>query len=146
MAYTPKTWQCDDTITADELNRMEQGIAEASQSGGGTEPLIVRFDHDERVEEGGEAITLHVYDKTWQEVHDALASGTPCYVLIDNADFSVGGGNISGSMLSPIYTAPNDNNNYLAVFGKFDSNLESNVMQPIDSTANGNLAILGTDK
>ena len=34
MAYTPKTWACGDTITADELNRMEQGIAEASQSGG----------------------------------------------------------------------------------------------------------------
>ena len=34
MAYTPKTWQCDDTITADELNRMEQGIAEASSGGG----------------------------------------------------------------------------------------------------------------
>lgn len=36
MAYEPKTWECGDTITAEELNRMEQGIAEASQSGGGT--------------------------------------------------------------------------------------------------------------
>ena len=30
MAYTPKEWQCGDTITAEELNRMEEGISSAS--------------------------------------------------------------------------------------------------------------------
>ena len=34
MAFEPKTWACGDTITAQELNRMEQGIAEAGQGGG----------------------------------------------------------------------------------------------------------------
>lgn len=34
MAYTPKTWTCEDTITAEELNRMEEGISSA-QGGGG---------------------------------------------------------------------------------------------------------------
>ena len=29
MIYTPKEWQCDDFITAGELNRMERGIQEA---------------------------------------------------------------------------------------------------------------------
>lgn len=29
MAYTPKEWQCDELITANDLNRMEQGIAQA---------------------------------------------------------------------------------------------------------------------
>ena len=29
MTYTPKEWQCDDFITAGELNRMERGIQEA---------------------------------------------------------------------------------------------------------------------
>ena len=29
MIYTPKEWQCDDYITAGELNRMERGIQEA---------------------------------------------------------------------------------------------------------------------
>ena len=33
MAYTPKTWACDETITADGLNHIEQGIAEASSGG-----------------------------------------------------------------------------------------------------------------
>lgn len=37
MAYTPKTWQCGETIMADDLNHMEQGIAQ----GGAVEPLIV---------------------------------------------------------------------------------------------------------
>ena len=31
MAYEPKTWECGETITAEALNHMEQGIA----SGGG---------------------------------------------------------------------------------------------------------------
>ena len=34
MAFEPKTWACGDTITAQELNRIEQGIAEAGQGGG----------------------------------------------------------------------------------------------------------------
>ena len=33
MAFEPKTWACGDTITAQELNRMEQGIDEASDKG-----------------------------------------------------------------------------------------------------------------
>lgn len=32
--YTPKNWQCGETITAEDLNHMEQGIAEASEGGG----------------------------------------------------------------------------------------------------------------
>ena len=35
MAYTPKTWQCGEPIMADDLNHMEQGIAQ----GGAVEPL-----------------------------------------------------------------------------------------------------------
>lgn len=71
MAYTPKTWQCDDTITADELNRMEQGIAEAS-SGGGT-PLIVNISRDENA--GTDTL-----DHTWQEIHDAFEAGRTVYL------------------------------------------------------------------
>lgn len=39
MAYTPKTWQCGEPIMADDLNHMEQGIAQ----GGSVAPLIVHF-------------------------------------------------------------------------------------------------------
>lgn len=55
MAYTPKTWECGETITADALNHIEQGIA---SSGGGTEPLVVHTN--------GVAL-----DHTWQEIFDA---------------------------------------------------------------------------
>ena len=34
MAYEPKTWECGEALTADALNHMEQGIAEASEGGG----------------------------------------------------------------------------------------------------------------
>lgn len=27
MSYEPKTWECGETITAEALNHMEQGIA-----------------------------------------------------------------------------------------------------------------------
>lgn len=38
MAYTPKTWTCGEIITADDLNHIEQGIA---NSGGGSEAPII---------------------------------------------------------------------------------------------------------
>jgi len=68
MAYTPKTWECGETITADALNHLEQGVASA---GGGAEPLIVSFDHTETIEGN----TYDFYDKTWQEITNALDSG-----------------------------------------------------------------------
>lgn len=30
MAYEPKTWACGDTITAEDLNHIEEGIAQSS--------------------------------------------------------------------------------------------------------------------
>lgn len=60
MSYEPKEWQCGDTITAEDLNRMEQGIA---QGGGGSAPLEIHRNDD------GNSIVL---DKTWQEIFDAF--------------------------------------------------------------------------
>lgn len=34
MAYTKKTWECDDVITAEALNNLENGVEEALQGGG----------------------------------------------------------------------------------------------------------------
>lgn len=34
MAYTPNTWSVGDVITAEKMNNIEQGIVDASQSGG----------------------------------------------------------------------------------------------------------------
>ena len=63
MSYEPKEWQCGDVITAEDLNRMEQGIAQ----GGGSTPLIVGMEYREI-----ESEDVLVLDKTWQEIHDAF--------------------------------------------------------------------------
>lgn len=65
MAYEPKTWVCGETITAEALNHIEQGIAS-----GGTEPLILTT-HIEQ----DETQVCSVLDKTFQEVEDAFSSG-----------------------------------------------------------------------
>ena len=61
MSYKSKEWQCGDTITAEDLNRMEQGIA---QGGGDSAPLAVH-----QVPVGDDSYRL---DKTWQEIYDAF--------------------------------------------------------------------------
>ena len=57
--YEPKNWKCGDTITADDLNHIEQGVANA---GGGGQPLIVKMS------KSGSTTFL---DHTWQEISDA---------------------------------------------------------------------------
>lgn len=34
MTYEKQTWECGETITAEKLNHIEDGIYDASQSGG----------------------------------------------------------------------------------------------------------------
>ena len=58
MNYEPKEWQYKDTITAEELNRMEEGISSAQ--GGGT-PLIVKASDN----------TSGTLDHTWNEIANA---------------------------------------------------------------------------
>ena len=88
MAYEPKTWERGEVISADALNHIERGIAEA---GGGA--LIVHVD-----EEG-------VTDKTWQEIHDALANGIPTYVAYSFTDDSSTTAKIYSTSLFPALAA-----------------------------------------
>ena len=69
MAYEMHEWVCNEPITADKLNHMEQGIVEAQndESSGG-DVLVVQVDQEATTAE------KTVYDKTWQEVYDALNS------------------------------------------------------------------------
>ena len=64
MNYEKQTWERGETISADKLNHMEEGIANAG--GGGT--LVVGFDRLE----GDFPNVYEVYDKTWSEVSSAL--------------------------------------------------------------------------
>lgn len=67
MAYEKQVWNCGDTITADKMNHIEEGIENASSG----DALFVKYDHSETE---GSTITYY-FDKTWQEVHDALVAG-----------------------------------------------------------------------
>ena len=68
MAYTKQTWANGDTITAEKLNHMEDGIA-----GGGSAPLIIDTIYDE-IED------CNILNKTWQEIYDAYIVGTMCII------------------------------------------------------------------
>ena len=71
MAYTPKTWNCGDSITIADMNRIENGVAQMSGGGGYLEPMIISFDHYET--EGSYQVPY--MDKTWQQVSDAFSEG-----------------------------------------------------------------------
>ena len=64
MSYEKQTWTTGDTITAEKLNHMENGI----ENNG---PLVVNVTESE-IEEDGELLTISTLDKTWQEISDAF--------------------------------------------------------------------------
>lgn len=70
MAYEKQNWNTGETITADKLNHMEDGIA----SGG---VMVVQTTGE--LVEGAYHITMQ---NTWQEIYDALISGKNVFVNI----------------------------------------------------------------
>lgn len=75
MAYEKTEWKNGDTITAEKLNHMEDGIAE----GGGRMVVTASPESSES--------TTFVLDKTWQEINDAFINGTSIIVeLILDSD------------------------------------------------------------
>ncbi len=68
MAYTPKEWENGDIITAEDLNKMEQGISEASE---GSEAFVITFTNNSSDPYNPTFVT----DKTFDEAVDAYNSG-----------------------------------------------------------------------
>lgn len=64
MSYTPTEWNTGDIVTAEKLNKLENGVAGGSGDGN----FIVNILFDE---------TTHgaTLDKTWQEIKDATDAG-----------------------------------------------------------------------
>ena len=79
MAYEMHEWVCNEPITADKLNHMEQGIVEAQNDESSSDVLIIRQDEE------ASTASRKVFDKTWQEVFDALKNGTRV-VLLEEAE------------------------------------------------------------
>lgn len=71
MAYDPTVWKSGDTITSAKLNKLENGLAEASGGGTGGGALIVNYNEDG-------------FDKTWQECADAIDAGIIVLVLYNS--------------------------------------------------------------
>lgn len=73
MAYEKQTWACDDLITADKLNHMEQGIEDAQ---GGVTVAPLRVNLTRNISEAN--CENHIFtdtDKTYMEIGTALVGG-----------------------------------------------------------------------
>lgn len=70
MAYTPTEWSKGDIITAEKLNKLENGVVSAG--GGGSESFVVFYtiDFDDQTQTG-----VLTCDKTPEEVETAKADG-----------------------------------------------------------------------
>lgn len=102
MAYEPTEWKKGDTITAEKLNKIEGALA---GSGGG---LVV---HINGAPDGDTPSTL---DKTYEEIHNAVMSGTSVTALLDNGNgsvdvFKVGRLIVGGSFRVWLYTLYSNN-------------------------------------
>lgn len=74
MAYEKHTWSCGETVTADLLNRMEDGIAEG---GGGSDVLIINGTATPTQDQYTFTLTV---DKTVDEVLNAEQSLLVCHI------------------------------------------------------------------
>ena len=76
MAYTPKTWVCGEVITAEDMNHIEEGIAD--NCGSCNSPLVLTATL------GADSGT-YTFDQTWEEVRDALLAGQQILWIDDNS-------------------------------------------------------------
>lgn len=74
MSYTPHTWQTGETVTAEKLNALEQGVA----SGGGAPVMRINA----VIDWSGETPTATV-DKTFAEIKAHLDGGGFCFLIDD---------------------------------------------------------------
>lgn len=81
MSYVKNNWKNGDVISADKLNHMEDGIS----SGGGA--MIVGGTWGEIKEEDWGYKVEFTADKTWEEISQALQSGTLCIFSSRNPQY-----------------------------------------------------------
>ena len=67
MSYTPTNWENGDIITAEKLNKLENGVADSGGSGGDSNIFAIHYTID-----GTFAATS---DKTYTEIQTAVAAG-----------------------------------------------------------------------
>ncbi len=87
MSYIPTNWKTGDIVTSEKLNHIEDGINNIQEAvsmmefgGGSSGALIIGFDPEAEVA---------TFNKTWQEIYDAMSAGIPCYIQ-KNVSFGPG--------------------------------------------------------
>lgn len=95
MAYTKQTWQTGEVITAEKLNHMENGIGSCVMTVNATTE--------------NDVTTL---DKTWQEIHDAIAAGKLVIIPIIGA---------TNAEMEIITSAVSDTGFKIFIFGNTES-------------------------
>lgn len=81
MAYTPTTWASGDIISAEKLNKIEQGIVETSSSGGGGGIFVIE---GTGITPADASTITFSHNKTLQEVIEAYKSGKQIYFYYEN--------------------------------------------------------------
>ena len=78
MSYTPTTWTTGDTVTATKLNKIEQGIAEASPW-----DAVIKLTHANNSDaDGPSSLTPSIVSGTYADVRAKLENGgCPCILV-----------------------------------------------------------------
>lgn len=84
MSYTPTTWQSGDVISSARLNKIEQGIVEASQSGGGGVVYVSVIGTGETTNGGYPILRLSM---TGQQILDAINANQMVILKASPYDF-----------------------------------------------------------
>lgn len=110
MAYTPTNWKDGDIISAEKMNKLEQGVAEGGggvllvnvtkSSSGGSTPVVNSA--SPMLTAGSSSSSTFTADKTYAEVDAAVKSGKMVYLVYDgnyipliiSIDTSGGGENV----------------------------------------------------
>lgn len=79
MAYEPKEWVCGETITADGLNNLEEGVQEALECCDSSESFEVVYD-----------ATNSTINHTFEEIKDAYTAGKTITARIHDTIQGVG--------------------------------------------------------
>lgn len=78
MPYTPNTWATGDTITADKLNHMEDGISEASSY----DAVILLTHADNTAYDTSDQIIPSIVSGTFEACASKILNGEPPKILI----------------------------------------------------------------
>lgn len=80
MSYTPTEWKTGDIVTAEKLNKLEEGVASGGGGGGGIFWINVTWDDND----------VGTLDKTFNEILSAVGDGLlPIVKLYDVGDEQV---------------------------------------------------------